>query len=195
MLAAGDGTVRAIRDDAWLLLGFCSGLRRSELAGIRVEHLEFRLNHLSVVIARGKTDQDGRGRTVFFPRLGETALCPVRAVERWLKVAAISKGALFRRVSRSGGVLASGMSDRWVSESLKRRLEAAGLSSNGYSAHSLRAGFITTSILRGLDAASIMRQTGHSNPSAFVGYMRPLEQDLCESLSRLMEEKAVDGEN
>src|SRR5271169_5594604 len=74
-----------------VLIGFASGLRRSELAAIDVTDLERVREEIVLIIRRSKTDQDGAGRKVGIP-FGGTIHCPVRAVENWLRAARIEGG-------------------------------------------------------------------------------------------------------
>ena len=77
-----------MRDRALILLGFAAALRRSELAALDVADLEFVREGLVVHLRRSKTDQEGQGRKIGVP-WGRTSACPVKAVEKWLQVAAI----------------------------------------------------------------------------------------------------------
>ena len=81
-LAAGVGVLREIlapigddlrgrRDRALLLTGFAGALRRSELAAIRLEHLEAAPRGLRLTLPLSKGDRDGKGVTVALP-LGTT---------------------------------------------------------------------------------------------------------------------------
>jgi integrase len=68
--------LKGLRDRALLLLGFGGAFRRSELAALNVDDLEFTDDGLRVTIRRSKTDQEGRrgrddrhhqGRSPFAP--------------------------------------------------------------------------------------------------------------------------------
>lgn len=65
---------------AIILIGFAGALRRSELAALEVEALTRVPNGLRINIPISKTDQFGRGRSVFIPKVGGS-LCPVKAIE------------------------------------------------------------------------------------------------------------------
>jgi hypothetical protein len=86
-----------LRDRALLLVGFAGALRRSELAAIRVEHLESRERGLRLTLPRSKGERAGKAVTVAIP-YGTTTLCPVRALGLWQEAAGISEGALFCRI-------------------------------------------------------------------------------------------------
>ncbi len=67
------------RDRALLLVGFAGALRRSELAAIRVEHLEARGCGLRLTLPQSKGGRAGRAVTVVLPH-GATVLWPARAL-------------------------------------------------------------------------------------------------------------------
>jgi integrase len=50
-----------IRDRALLLLGFLGAFRRSELAALTWEHLDWRENGISLLVRRSKNDPEGAG--------------------------------------------------------------------------------------------------------------------------------------
>ena len=74
----------------------------------------------------------------------------------WLNAAAISEGTVFRSVDRHGHP-GGGLSDRGISEVVKRRAAAAGMDSTRFSGHSLRAGFATEAAAAGVPEADIAR--------------------------------------
>jgi site-specific recombinase XerD len=56
--------LKGLRDRALLLLGFAGAFRRSELAALNVDDLEWTDDGLKIVIRRSKTDQEGAGVTI-----------------------------------------------------------------------------------------------------------------------------------
>ena len=62
MLATfGLGTLKAARDNALLQVGFFGGFRRSELVGIKVDHITWEAQGITLTLPRSKTDQTGEG--------------------------------------------------------------------------------------------------------------------------------------
>jgi site-specific recombinase XerC len=83
------------RDRALLALLLARGLRRHELAGLTVGHLQQREGHWAIVDLRGTS---GHIRTIPVPDLGAWPL------DDWTRAAGISEGSVFRRVSSAGRV-------------------------------------------------------------------------------------------
>lgn len=160
----------AARDAALLTVGFASGSRRSELVGLDVGHVRFVEDGLIVFIARSKTDQRGEGREVGVP-FGSKGSCPVRALRRWLDVAGIVEGAIFRGVDRAGRV-GSRLAGQGVDRAVKRAVARVGLDPAEYGAHSLRAGLLTSAEKAGKSLAAGMRQTGHRSERQAMKYIR-----------------------
>src|SRR5258705_636085 len=100
MVATAPDSLAGLRDRALLLLGFAGAFRRSELVALDVADLWETETWLLVTIRRGKTDQEGAGRTIAIPR-GDVA-CPVKALRAWLDAAAIDAGPIFRPIDRGG---------------------------------------------------------------------------------------------
>ena len=72
------------------------------------------------------------------------ARCPVRALRTWPELAAISSGPVFRPVSTGNRALARRLSAQTVNYLVQGAIKWAGIDPLPYSAHSLRAGFVTT---------------------------------------------------
>jgi site-specific recombinase XerD len=168
----GDDSLQARRDRALLLVGFAGAFRRSELVGIDVADCEFGGRTLTITLRRSKTDQEGRGRKVVIHAGG--ALCPIAALRAWLDAAQITTGAVFRSF-RKGGAMGGRLSTEGAALIIKRYAEAAGLDPADYAGHSLRAGHVTTAILRGESAHAIMAMTGHASRAMVDRYFRDVE--------------------
>jgi integrase len=97
-----------IRDRAIVALGFFFAARRSELAAVRVEDIEFTGEGLRLTIPRSKTDQLAAGATIGIPRASDPSVCPIERLHAWLDAGRIRRGAVFRRI------------DRWVWATLDR---------------------------------------------------------------------------
>lgn len=172
-LEALDGSPKAIRDRAILLAGWWGAFRRSELVGLDVGDLEDHPEGLLIHLETSKTDQGGEGRDVPLHYRETEDLCPVRAVRAWLKLAGISEGPVFRRVDRWGNVHPQRLSPEAVSTVVKDAAASVGLDAGGYSAHSLRAGFVSECDRRHIPAGAVRAVTGHQTEAMLSVYSRP----------------------
>jgi integrase len=161
-----------VRDRALILLGFAGAMRRSELVGLDVSDVSLGEEGLVVVIRMSKTDQVREGRKVGIPFGGNPDTCPVRAVLAWIEDADIEDGPLFRSVNKHGHVMDARLSDRAVANVVQRSLRAAGKSSRGFAAHSLRAGLATQAAMNGVSERAIQDQTGHKSLMVMRRYIR-----------------------
>lgn len=92
------GTLKGKRDRAILSLLVGCGLRRAEVASLRVDHLQQRENRWVLVDLRGK---HGRIRTVPVPAWVR------QVVDDWMGAAGIIEGTVFRAVNRHGKIARS----------------------------------------------------------------------------------------
>jgi integrase len=160
------------RDRALLLVGFAGGLRRAELAAVRVEDVEQTKEGLIIRIPRSKTDQEGGGREVALPYGSTPITCPVEAWQSWLKAAGLARGPAFRNIDRHGNVGGTGLNRDSIGWIVKRAVSRAGLDPDAYGGHSLRAGFCTQAYMNGAREFDIMRQTGHRSLETLRRYVR-----------------------
>ena len=171
MLSHVPDTIKGYRDRAWLLLGFCATLRRSELAAVRVEDLEFTSQGIILTLPRSKTDQTWQGRKIGVPK-GRGRICPVGSVGFWIKQLSEGRSPLFRPIAK-GGIIGQGqLSDRAVAEIIKHYAQKAGLNPEKYSGHSLRSGLATSAAQHGISSWKIRQQTGHKSDTILARYIR-----------------------
>jgi site-specific recombinase XerD len=172
MVDVTDAGIIGLRDRALLLLGFAGAFRRSELVSLNVEDCTFSKDGLTVTLRRSKTDQDGAGRKIGIPYGANPETCPVRTVQGWMEIAAITSGPLFRSISRHGQVQPVRLSGIDVSRVVKKLAVRAGLDPARYAGHSLRAGHATAAAIAGASERSIMNQTGHRSVQMVRRYIR-----------------------
>ncbi len=165
------------RDAAIFVVGFAAALRRSEICSLQLADLEwfedagdslrkgFVLN-----IRRSKTDQVGLGQRVAVPA-GEH-LRPLNVLERWLQARGYDAGFLFQSVRRGGKLTGRPLHHSDVSRLVKRYVATIGLDSNEFSAHSLRAGFVTSAAAHHARLDKIMAVTRHSSTATVISYIR-----------------------
>lgn len=163
-------TDKGKRDRALILLGFATGMRRSELVGLDVGDLEFRAEGVLVTIQKSKTDQSGEGREVSVTYGNQ--FCPVRALRQYLDATGLESGPLFRTTGRWGHLRDNRMSGTSVGRTIKQAAEKAGFDASRIGAHSLRAGHVTQRKVAGETNDAIMEQTGHTSEATMRRYDR-----------------------
>lgn len=162
-----------IRDRALLLVGFVAALRRSELAALTVDQVTDHPNGLVLTLPRSKTNPTGgHVELVVLPRASNPDRCPVTALTHWLTAAAITEGAVFRAVGKNNQPSPRPLHPESVNVLLQQAVIRAGLDPGPYSAHSLRAGFVTYAHLRGATDHAIAHQTRHRSLATVGTYIR-----------------------
>ena len=173
--------IRNIRDKALILVGFYSFCRRSELLGMKFEHLNFEEDGIQVLIPFSKTDQKGEGRMIYLPR-NDTTYCPVKALKNWLESALIDTGPLFYKINKANNIEKYILNNKNQKVSLtdtsfvlilKKRAQEAGLDNcDKISGHSLRIGSITQARMNGVPTHEIMAQSGHKTTQMIDRYTK-----------------------
>lgn len=164
-------TLRGCRDRAILSVGFQAGSRRSEIASLLVKDFHTNAGYKSLhFIRKGGEDLS-------------LALNPQTAqrIEEYLATAGHGLdlgGPLFRPVALENlqkkprkGEPRRHLHPEAVDRILRKYAALAGLD-NGYSAHSMRATFITTALDKGASLEDVQRDVGHADPSTTKLYDR-----------------------
>lgn len=169
----GEPDLLGARDRALLLLGFVTALRRNELCTLTVGDLQDHEHGMIAHIRTSKTDQHGKGAIVVIPRGHHR--CPVTALKTWLNLSGRDghdEAPLFSGVSRGNKPLPRPLTPGALNRAVQRAITRAGHDPTGYSAHSLRAGFVTHAHTRGASDRSIARQTRHRSMATIGRYTR-----------------------
>lgn len=171
-----------IRDRAILLLGFAGAFRRSELAALDREHLDFEARGLVVFLARSKTDQEGKGAYV---GVSAEAVRTIAAVREWIEKAGVVTGPVFRPFALDGTLKSGRLTPAGVGKAFLRALVGAGILEKtprrkpagekrrikSFGAHSLRSGYATQAKRDGRTIDEIMGQgrwVSHRQAMAYV---------------------------
>ncbi|WP_224388974.1 site-specific integrase [Pseudonocardia sp. ICBG1293] len=167
------------RDRALLLIGFWGALRRSELAALTVEQIGperlLRSGRRGRVmpLPRSKTNQTGdKPELVGLPRAERPEHCPLTALDTWLELSGITTGPVLRKVSTGNRALNQPLHPESINNLVHAATTRAGLPDGPYSAHSLRAGFVTYAHLRGATDRAIAHQTRHRSMDTITDYIR-----------------------
>jgi integrase len=190
-----DRTLAGRRDRALLLVAFASGgRRRSEIARLRVEDMVEEapvpadpaspqgptLRCYSLELGRTKTTEaEDRARV----KLVGTA---ADALKAWLDMARIKSGPVFRSIDRWERVSDRPLSPLGVNYIVKQCLKRAGHDPKAYSAHGLRAGFLTQAAKDGIPLPEAMRQSQHRSVQQVANYYNDAEAELSRG-ARIME--------
>ncbi len=169
-------TRRGIRDKAVILLGWCGGMRRSELANLTWSQVRFMPEGLQITITQAKTDKQGEGQVIGLPYQGKAETCPVRAVLAWAKVSAADTQSdlpVFTRIAHNGNYTRMALSGQAIGNIISACAARVGL--QGFTGHSLRAGLITEAIAHGRAEHEVMNTTRHKSQAVFRGYVRDAE--------------------
>ncbi len=157
LLEAPDPTTeRGVRDRAMLHLLYASGLRVSELVGLRLQDLDRQ---------RGVVAPLGKGTKRRLVPVGEPAL---RAIEAYLEVRASHPGASLDVVFLGRGK--RGLTRQGVFKILRGYGLSAGLR-RPVSPHKLRHSFATHLLVGGADLRSVQAMLGHSDISTTEVYV------------------------
>jgi site-specific recombinase XerD len=160
------GTNANLRNKALLLLGFTGAFRRSELVALNVENLNFTEEGLIVSLQKSKTNQYGdyEEKAIFYSP--EATLCPIRTLKAWVQRLDKSSNILFVRVRKGDKITTDRLTDKTVNDLVKTYF------GEEFSAHSLRASFITIAKINGADDSEIMRQSKHKTSAMIQRYTR-----------------------
>ena len=170
LLQTCDDSLHGIRDKAILLLGFSSGgRRRSEITQLQVEDIQKNKTGYLLTLKKSKTDQEQKGMTVPLNGLAATAL------SQWLNKTKIKSGNLFRGIKTNNTLNDLPIDGSTINRMVKRRIKQANLNPTDYSAHSLRSGFMTTAINKGVPLLQAMKMTGHKSIDVAQQYYRETE--------------------
>jgi site-specific recombinase XerD len=161
-----EDTVEGLRDRAILSVGLQVGLRRAEIAALSVEDLHQNRGFDSLRIVRKGGRRDA---LAIHPNAAQR-------IRSYLDAAGHAEdldGPLFRPLSdnRKGQEARRHMDPGAIDRVLRKHARAIGMG-RGYSAHSMRATFITTALENGATLDDVQRAAGHAEPGTTKLYDR-----------------------
>jgi site-specific recombinase XerD len=159
-------TPTGLRNRALLLLGFTGAFRRSELEALNLEDLAFDEEGLVVSLDKSKTNQLGQAeeKAIFYSP--ELAVCPIRSLQAWLRVLGRTEGPVFVSLRKNQHLTTRRLTTKYINLITQQYL------GSNYTAHSLRASFVTVSKLNGADDSKVMNQTKHKTSAMIRRYTR-----------------------
>jgi integrase len=159
-------TLVGTRNRAMLLLDFFTGFRRSEITSLLSEHVVvLPCGNLSVTLLQSKTNILPETLYVYRRSEEKASVCPVRAVEEWRRLSAITSGQLFRRFTPSGRMLDDGIQPAQFNKVLKQYFGTE------FSGHSMRRGVATAMDTGGMSIPEISSRLRHKSTQTTMGYV------------------------
>jgi site-specific recombinase XerD len=159
-------TLAGLRDRVILLLGFTGAFRRSELAALNIEDLAFSEEGLIINVGKSKTNQFGAAeeKAIFYSP--DVQICPIRTLQVWLTYLDRTAGPIFVSFRKNEQLTNRRLTDKHLNLIVQRYLGVS------FSAHSLRASFVTVAKLAGADDSEVMNQTKHKSSEMIRRYTR-----------------------
>src|SRR5262249_21635485 len=163
---AAEDTVAGLRDRAILSVGLQVGLRRAEIATLKVGDLHQNRGYDSLRVMRRGGRRDALA-------INPQTAARLRAYLDSIGQATDSDGPLFRPLKHNGKRREKrrGMDPDAIDRVVRKYAAEIGLD-RGYSAHSMRATFITTALENGAQLEDVQKAAGHRDPSTTKLYDR-----------------------
>jgi len=159
-------TIRGLRDRAILSVGLQVGARRSEIAALKVKDFHKNRGYWALhFIRKGRRDLD----VSIHPQVAQRILEYMEVTHQGKDV----DEPLFLPIGRSwkNPDMRRSLSPDTIDRILKKYAKRIGLE-RGFSAHSMRATFITTALENGASLEDVQRAVGHDDPSTTKLYDR-----------------------
>ena len=158
-----DDRLQGLRDAALLALLYGCGLRRSEVVGIDLEHLD---REEQAIRIHGKGNKE---RIVYPPARAWEMLC------EWMNDGCgEDPGPVFCRIRKGGMVTPDRLTDQAVYYIIQRLIVLAGV--ENFSPHDLRGSFISYLLDSGEDIKTVADIVGHADVRTTAGYDRRGEE-------------------
>lgn len=185
LAAAGDTTLRGLRDRAILELFFSAGLRVSELTGLDRDHVNLDKGEFGI---RGK---GSKLRVVFISASAKTWL------RRYLEKRVDMDPALFISIPKKGlgkerGNGSLRLTERSVQRLVKRLATKAGIVKDVHP-HTLRHSFATDLLQNGADIRSVQAMLGHASITTTQIYTHVTNEHLREIHERFHGKRKTKG--
>ena len=203
------GELRKLRDSAMLALGWAGARRRSEIAGLDWHQLGAGTGFVTldeigatITLMVSKTSQE-TAQTYVIPRAAQGRA--VTLLQDWAARAGLAPGAaLFQGILKGDKLRGTHLTDRQVSNCVKARVKQASKAqltgrkrlskeqkeqiaafAEGFSGHSLRAGFMTSAADAGVPVDEMMQQSGHKSTDVAMGYVRNADKHRKNALNKM----------
>jgi integrase/recombinase XerD len=162
----GEDTIAGLRDRAILSVGLQVGLRRAEIAALKVGDLHQNRGYDSLRMMRKGGRRDALA-------INTQTAARIRAYLEMAGHGPDIDGPLFRPLKHNGKRREErrGMDPDAIDRVVRKHAAVLGLD-RGYSAHSMRATFITTALENGAQLEDVQKAAGHRDPGTTKLYDR-----------------------
>lgn len=165
---------KGLRDKALLFVGLAGAFRREELSNLDIEHVHQVDEGLIIEVVRSKTNQKGEAEEKAIFYAPDRRTCPVRAVMDWVQFLVENgqhTGPLFVSFRKGQRLTKRRLSTNPINDIVFEYL-GSHAKDGRYTAHSLRASFVTIAKLAGADDSEVMNQTKHKTADMIRRYTR-----------------------
>lgn len=170
--APGIDNRAGLRDTAIFALLACTGIREAELCALDVDDLRQRYGGELALRVRA-----GKGLKQRLVPYGALDWC-LTFVDKWLNVAEIHSGAVFRGLYKGGkSVRPTRISERAINEIFNRYTITIDGDLRDVKPHDLRRTYARNAYERGMDVVRICQNLGHQSIQTTLGYIGTLDAD------------------
>jgi integrase len=159
-----------VRDCAILQFAYSTLLRRLEVAKIQVEHIEYDPEQRDGLVQIDKIKSKKGGRDTHYAYLSEDASF---GLMRWLKVANITDGYIFRSLTKYEALRQSALDGRGIGSSINRMGLYLG-DDRHFTGHSTRIGAAQDMVSSGIETTKAMNSGRWRDHKTFIGYVAKL---------------------
>jgi integrase len=156
-----------LRDKVIITTGFFGGLRRSEIIGLDVNHVEFTDKGVILHLLQTKTSDEVEH--VFLGKTKDASICPCNALQEWIQAAQPMTGPLIRSFIKGGKISDKRLTSHAISVLMKQYF------GDEYSGHSLRRGLITALAEKGIPIHKIQQHSRHKSADMVIRYIEKVD--------------------
>lgn len=142
------------------------GSRSSDAHTISFHDVKISNNILEVFISSSKTDQLGKGMTLFVKPQADRNICPVALMGKYMRDHPLCQGPLFCHFDGNP------LTRYQFSALLKKSLSVLGIEQKSYKSHSFRIGMATTCSIEGMSDEQIKHLGRWKSDEAYLRYIR-----------------------
>ncbi len=150
-----------IRDAAIFSVLYSAGLRRAELAAMKLSDYDPEESSLTIHGGKG-----GKDRITY---LNDSA---IKALDAWIILRGDEPGPMFLPVNKGGNIQQRQLTNQAILHIVKERAKEAGLDPATISPHDFRRTFISDLLDAGADISTVQKLAGHANVTTTTRYDR-----------------------